>query len=234
MPKLPFQRGADPGSGAEPAARADAPGQPGRSRLLLVALGGLVLLAAAVLLLPRLLSSATPTAAAGPPPAAAPSSSASPAPSGSASPTGAPSPADVAVVSGRDPFAATAGTALVAASPTASPAAPPAAAPPAPGPSGTGSAAPAPPAAPPAPAPVPPAVQGHTSVGLVSLSAGPSYRATFRVDGGATYTVGLGGGFAGSLTFASVQTDPVGVRYVVVRYAGHSSYDVRAGQTVRF
>lgn len=86
----------------------------------------------------------------------------------------------------------------------------------------------------PTPAPAPAPIT-HTSVQLTAAPApsGSSYQASFIVDGGTRYVATAGSTFAGSLIFRSVQTAADGTLYAVLQYAGHTPFDIHAGQTVK-
>lgn len=86
----------------------------------------------------------------------------------------------------------------------------------------------------PTPAPAPASVT-HTSVQLTTAPtvSGSTYQASFVVDGGTRYVATVGGTFAGSLIFRSVQTAADGTLYAVLQYAGQTPFDIHAGQTVK-
>jgi hypothetical protein len=74
----------------------------------------------------------------------------------------------------------------------------------------------------------------HSFVTLISspTRSGSTYKATFQVDGKRTYTVNVGGTFAGSLKLISVHSDIHGVLYATVQYRTSTPFDIAAGHTV--
>lgn len=230
MSKLPFQRGGD-GAGSDPTES----GAGHRNRLAALALVGLTAILVAVFLVPKLLGGSS-TSTTGALPSRTPEVSPTPSPAMTPAPRG---PRDLGVVTGRDPFAERYSTASATPSSGSG------------GGAGGGSGGSGPSSFPtsiPQPAPTPtakttpppkppaPAQTTHDSVAMADppVAKAGSYKATFVVDGGPSYTVRVGEKFAKNLTFVSVQTDGLRNLFAVVRYAGHTSYDVHAGHTVRF
>lgn len=74
----------------------------------------------------------------------------------------------------------------------------------------------------------------HSFVTLISspTRSGSTYKATFQVDGRGTYTVNVGGVFAGSLKLISVHSDIHGVLYATVQYRTSTPFDIASGHTV--